>query len=48
MIVLSQMEMATKPCLDTAMLAHELNKLAALFLVGMVEPAAAVDDVVFL
>lgn len=48
MIILAQMKVSREPGLDAAVLAHEFNKLAALFIVGMVEPAAAIDDVIFL
>mmetsp|Transcript_38765 Transcript_38765/g.116501 ORF Transcript_38765/g.116501 Transcript_38765/m.116501 type:complete len:302 (-) Transcript_38765:368-1273(-) len=42
------MEMSGEPGLDGAVLPHELDELAALGVVGVVEPAAAVHDVVLL
>eukprot|EP00961_Rhodomonas_salina_P050416 676975-Rhodomonas_salina.7 len=42
------MEVAREPRLDAAVLAHQLDELAALLLVRVVEPAAAIDDVVLL
>ena len=40
--------MSREPSLDAAVLPDELDELAALGVVGVVEPAAAVDDVVLL
>ena len=48
LIILSQMKMSTEPSFDTAMFSHKLNKLATLLLIGMIEPAAAINDVIFL
>mmetsp|Transcript_12356 Transcript_12356/g.35843 ORF Transcript_12356/g.35843 Transcript_12356/m.35843 type:complete len:676 (-) Transcript_12356:268-2295(-) len=48
LVVLPQVEVAREPALDAAVLAHQLDELATPVLVGMVEPAAAVDDVVLL
>ena len=48
MIVLAEMEMSAEPTLDAAMLTDQLNELAAILLVGMVEPAASVDNMILL
>ena len=48
MVVLSEVEMSREPSLDASVLPDELDELAALGVVGMVEPAASVDDVVLL
>mmetsp|Transcript_57787 Transcript_57787/g.135683 ORF Transcript_57787/g.135683 Transcript_57787/m.135683 type:complete len:301 (+) Transcript_57787:764-1666(+) len=48
LVVLPEMEVAREPRLDAAVLAHQLDELAALLLVRVVEPAAAIDDVVLL
>ena len=42
------MEVAREPSLDAAVFPDKLDELAALLVVGVVEPAAAVDDVVLL
>ena len=47
LVVLPQVEMATEPRLDARVGAHDLDELAAV-LTTVVQPAAAVDDVVFL
>mmetsp|Transcript_2585 Transcript_2585/g.3843 ORF Transcript_2585/g.3843 Transcript_2585/m.3843 type:complete len:470 (-) Transcript_2585:387-1796(-) len=48
LIILSQMKMSTEPGLDTAVFPYQFDKSAALSLVGMVQPATAVHDVIFL
>jgi hypothetical protein len=42
------MEMSREPSLDATVFPHQLDKLLALLLVGMVEPTASVDHVIFL
>mmetsp|Transcript_36373 Transcript_36373/g.48134 ORF Transcript_36373/g.48134 Transcript_36373/m.48134 type:complete len:262 (-) Transcript_36373:341-1126(-) len=48
LVVLSKMEMSREPGLDTTVLAYELDELTALEIVGVVEPAASIDNVVLL
>ena len=48
MVVLSEVEMSREPPLDASVLPDELDELAALGVVGVVEPAASVDDVILL
>lgn len=48
LIILTQMEMSAEPTLYAAMLSNELNELATILLIGMVEPAASVDYVILL
>ena len=48
LIILAQMKMSAEPTLDAAMLTDQLNELATILFVGMVEPAATVDDVILL
>ena len=48
LIILAQMKMSAEPPLDAAMLPHELDELATILFVGMVEPATTVDDVILL
>mmetsp|Transcript_137876 Transcript_137876/g.239666 ORF Transcript_137876/g.239666 Transcript_137876/m.239666 type:complete len:235 (-) Transcript_137876:466-1170(-) len=48
LVILSQVEMAREPSLDAPMLAHQLDELAAPFLVTVVQPTATVDYMVFL
>jgi hypothetical protein len=48
LVVLSQMEMSTKPSLDATILTDNFDKLAAFHIVGMIQPAAAIDDMIFL
>ena len=48
LIILAQVKMSTEPTLDAAMLPHELDELATILFIGMVEPAASVDDVILL
>ena len=40
--------MPREPGLDAAVLTHQVDELAALLLIGVIQPAAAVDDVVLL
>lgn len=42
------MEMTAEPTLDAAILTDQLDELATILLVGMVEPATSVDDMIFL
>ena len=42
------MKVSAEPSLDAAMLAHEFDKFATLGLVGMIQPTAAIDNVIFL
>mmetsp|Transcript_2132 Transcript_2132/g.4820 ORF Transcript_2132/g.4820 Transcript_2132/m.4820 type:complete len:313 (-) Transcript_2132:195-1133(-) len=42
------MKVSREPSLDGSMFSYEFNKLAALAFVGMIEPAAAIDDMVLL
>jgi hypothetical protein len=48
LVILSQVEVTRKPCLDATVFTDDFYELAALLIVGMVEPAATVDDVVLL
>ena len=47
LVVLAQMEVATEPRFDARVGTHDLNELATV-LTTVVQPAAAIDDVVFL
>ena len=48
LVVLSEVEVSGEPTLDATVFPNELNELAAFGIVGMVEPAATVDDVILL
>ena len=48
LVVLPEVEMSGEPSLDAPVLPDELDELAALGVVGVVEPAAAVHDVALL
>ena len=48
LIILAQMKMSAEPTLDAAMLSDQFDELAAILLVGMVEPAASVDNMILL
>ena len=48
LIVLSEMKVSTEPSLDAAMFPDEFDELAALDFVTVIEPAATVNDVIFL
>ena len=42
------MEMSREPTLDASVLPHQLDELPTVLLIRMVQPAAAVDDVILL
>lgn len=48
MVILSKMEMTREPGLDAAMFSDKLNEFTTLRFIGMVEPAASINDMVFL
>ena len=48
LVILSQVEVTREPGLDATVFADQFNVLTAGIFVGMVQPAATVDDVVFL
>mmetsp|Transcript_3508 Transcript_3508/g.6415 ORF Transcript_3508/g.6415 Transcript_3508/m.6415 type:complete len:313 (+) Transcript_3508:763-1701(+) len=48
LVVLAQVEVSREPRFDGAVLTHELDELAALLVVRVVEPAAAIDHMVLL
>jgi len=48
LIVLTQMEMTTKPSLNTPMLSNQLDKLLTLLLIRMIQPTTSINDVIFL
>ena len=48
LIILAKVEMPAEPALDAAVLTDQLDELATILLVGMVEPATSVDDMILL
>ena len=42
------MKMTTEPSLDAAMFAHKFNEFATFGIVGMIQPTATIDHVIFL
>mmetsp|Transcript_9952 Transcript_9952/g.14081 ORF Transcript_9952/g.14081 Transcript_9952/m.14081 type:complete len:110 (+) Transcript_9952:912-1241(+) len=48
LIILSQMEVSGEPGLDAPMFSDQFDELSAFLVIGMVEPAAAVDHMIFL
>mmetsp|Transcript_7620 Transcript_7620/g.16320 ORF Transcript_7620/g.16320 Transcript_7620/m.16320 type:complete len:314 (-) Transcript_7620:565-1506(-) len=48
LIILSQMKMSRKPTLDRSMFPHQLNKLSAIPLIRVVQPATSIHHMIFL
>ena len=48
LVILSQVEMSREPSLDATVFTDQFNVFTALSFVGMVEPAASINNVVFL
>mmetsp|Transcript_28266 Transcript_28266/g.50084 ORF Transcript_28266/g.50084 Transcript_28266/m.50084 type:complete len:268 (-) Transcript_28266:230-1033(-) len=48
LVILSQVEMTREPGLDATMFSNKFNELSAFIFVGVIQPAASVDDVVLL
>ena len=48
LVILSEMEVTREPSFDAGVLAHNINKAASRLATRVVQPAAAIDDVVLL
>mmetsp|Transcript_6268 Transcript_6268/g.9229 ORF Transcript_6268/g.9229 Transcript_6268/m.9229 type:complete len:307 (-) Transcript_6268:225-1145(-) len=48
LIILTQVKVTREPCLDATVFTDQFNKLTALGLVGMIQPTAAIYNVIFL